>query len=755
MSDVILSLAPNVKKRMKDMGDGTHAEVISSSGQIVQEVPDSRTAADLLETYNNFDEVSWSDGDFVTLTKYSNGQHVTALSANPLIPGESRVWLNAPIHQPAALEVEASIVRNRQQFGTITLFSNGTDNLPAPVPSPVNIVNISQSNADNGAAYSAVAGTICTVVLENALPVYPSDDAVYLSDWIHITGLVDTRLNYQNCTIKFISADRKTITFGFSDESALPPLAVPVITPPLGEAKVNFYNNMGGAAEGFGLRFTGTVATSAAIVSLFGNGDAQVSGTLFGDHRVAIATSAPTYTNGVMGHVELKASSRYRLEGRPGSADVLDKAIESPSTAWVNRTSRTAVKPSIHLPLYPRFRIYQPPGMSRPVAKIKSISKTAGTTWTVVTDGPHPLLAGNYVTIKGNRDQVNFAAFSVPVAVTVTGPDTFTLVGTTGTATGYGGSVCLINGGADQPGIIGQAVSSVAQYSVNTDWLSVVGHTTWANVSIGDYIHLHGVMQDLTGTDLAVDGAWEIANLATSTMLLKPIMSVLGTRVSPVTPAIGTTAVNAGGSVILRTTARVHDLMLEDWSEAKVMLDGQGTVRADKAVPVHVVNSQAVTLSSTAVAGTVAQDAAAPNPVAIGGRAANANQGAMSAAGDLVHTMHTMVGALIEKPYAIPEAEWIASLALTTTTAVPIQTAAGAGLKRHITSLWAINTGAAAVDLIVLDGATERKRYPLPVNVPVPVSFPTGVPNTANTALNVNLSAAGTVRFNATGYTAP
>jgi hypothetical protein len=76
-------------------------------------------------------------------------------------------------------------------------------------------------------------------------------------------------------------------------------------------------------------------------------------------------------------------------------------------------------------------------------------------------------------------------------------------------------------------------------------------------------------------------------------------------------------------------------------------------------------------------------------------------------------------------------------------------------LKRHVTAIQAINTGASAVDLILLDGATERWRLPLAVNVPVAVPFPTGIVTTANTVLNANLSAVGTVRINAQGYTAP
>jgi len=761
MSDIIRK-NNNLPRLNKDMGDGTYAEVVATGGQLVQAVPDARTSADLIATYKNFDEVSWSAGDFVTLTNYTNGQHVTALSVNPLTPGESRVWLNVPVHQPAALEVEASVIRNRQQFGTITLYSNGTDDLPAPVPNPINITSIYQSSADSGVAYNAVAGTICTVILETALPVSPSEDAVYLSDWINITGLVDTRLNYQNCTIKFISADRKTLTFGFADESALPSLAVPAITPTLGDAKVNFYNNMGGAAEGFGLRFTGTTATSAAIISLFGNGDTQVSGALFGDQRVTIATSAPTYNNAIMGHVDLKASSRYRLEGRPADCSVLDKAIESSTTSWTTRLSRTAVKPSIHLPLYPRFRIYQPPGMSRPVAKITTIAKAGSTTWTVTTAVAHNLVTGNYVTIKGNRDQTNFAAFATPVAVTVTNATTFTLIGTTGTATGYGGSVCLINGGSDQPGIIGQAVSSVAQLTGQTDWLSVVGNTTWSGISIGDYIHLHGVMADTTGTDLAVDGAWEVANLATTTMLLKPITSVLGTRISPAMPALGTTAVNAGGTVLLRTTARIHDLMLEDWTESKVMIDGAGTVRADKAIPVSVLGtvpvSGTVTVASTTVAGTVAVDAAIGNPVTIGLRASNANITAMSAAGDNVAQLGTMIGAAVTRPYSIPEADFRFTTTLTNTTQTAIQATGGAGIKKYLTSITYQNTNATATIITIQSASTTLFTFSAAISMlnPVQLIFPTPLQTAANEALNVVCTTTGaSVLFNAQGYTAP
>lgn len=573
------------------------AAPVSVATVVKQAVPDFRTPNDLVVAFGNFDEVN--PVDFVTRVSYSNGQAVTALSADPITPGESRVMLNVPIYQPGAFEVEASVIRNRQQFTTFTLFSNGDDGIPAPVPSPINIVNISQSSATAGASYTGSAGTSVTVLLESPLPEYPNEAAVYLSDWVNITGLVDSRLNYQNACINWISADRKTFTFGFSDEAALPSLAIAVVTPPLGSAKVNFYNNMGGAAEGFGIRFTGTTTTSAAIVSLFGNGDAQVSGTLFGDHRVSVSSSAPQYLNGVMGNVELKAASRYRLEARPTEAAVLDKAIESASSPFTARVARTAVKPAYHLPLYPRMRVYQPVGMSRPTDKITAISKSGTTTATVTHTGTRVYQVGEVVGIYGVRDATNFAQATATIASVISATQFTCVLGSAVTASSYGGSVCITNGGAVQPGIIGQNVQSVAQLNINLNWLVVVGNTTWSGLSIGDYVNLHGV-RNSAGADLALDGAWEVAHLSTSTMYLKPITDLFGVRRTPVMPAIGTTAVNAGGSVILRTTARVHDLMLEEWQENKVMIDGQGTSRTDKALPIYGLGGTLAVTQSTA-----------------------------------------------------------------------------------------------------------------------------------------------------------
>ena len=325
-------------------GDKYVEEVaLVNGGGVSQAVPDYDNNADLLAAYGNFSEVNWPNGDFVTRQATSNGQIFTALSVSPLAPGESRIVIDSPVKQACKLAFSASLVRNRQQFASAGLFADDVTG-PTPVPDPINIVNISQSTAVSGAAYTAVAGTVVTIQLAAALPAWPAVNAVYLSDWVNITGMVDTRLNYQNAAINFISADRKVITVGFSDEAALPSLAIALVTPTLGTAKVGFYNNAAGAHHGAGMRFTGTTGTSSVYWTVFGGGDAQVSGTLLGDHRTTSASSDPTLLNGVYGEYELKPTSRYEILCTPEKTVFYDKAVDSVATQSA-RVLRTDVKP--------------------------------------------------------------------------------------------------------------------------------------------------------------------------------------------------------------------------------------------------------------------------------------------------------------------------------------------------------------------------------------------------------------------------
>ncbi len=571
--------------------------IVSGGGEVNQAIGDYETAADMLAAFNNFSGVA--PGDFVTRKATSNGQVVTALSLSPLTEDtESAILIDAPVYSPSAVEIEASMSqRIRHDFATICLQAGDSH----AVPDDINIVQIYQCSATDGAAYNATAGTVLTVVLGTAVPM-----SVYLSDWFHVYGLVDNRLNYPNLTIRWISLDRKTVVAGFSDEAALPSLAA-TYTPAAGTAKVKFYNNLAGATDGIGIRFTSTTVTSAALVSIFGGNDCQISGTLQGDHRVTIGTTAPIYVAGSGGNVEIRATSRYMLETSPRSIAWQDKAADS-NVQWTARAIRTAVKPSINRALRPRFRGVCPKSMTRPVYRITGISKAGSTTWniTVTPNLTHP--TGTYMTVKGVRDQANFANFGTPVAITVTGANTLTLTGTTGTATSYGGFLCLANGGVDQQGLLAQAVQTAA-WDAATNTLTLVGSASWSTgvgvMNVGDYMHPFGVI-DAAGNSLGVDGAWEVANISTTSLQLIPVYSVLGERVSPdmSETTLTTTPVNCGGGVLHRTTLRSHDITFESWGDTRIGIDGAGTGRLDKAVPTAVLNPVAIGALPALPAGT-------------------------------------------------------------------------------------------------------------------------------------------------------
>lgn len=185
-----------------DSKDIPLGERVRTSSTVDQDTAIPVSGAELKALMSNFSGVSAND--FVTFTKTSNGQLVTELSTSPLIDdSESVLIFNKQLPLTAAFEAELSISqRIRYDMQTMVMTQDpDTINLPQDIQ----ITTIYQSTADTGVAYNTTAGTILTIVLANPFQ-------GYLSDWIHVYGLVDNRLNYPNLAVKWISHDRKTIT---------------------------------------------------------------------------------------------------------------------------------------------------------------------------------------------------------------------------------------------------------------------------------------------------------------------------------------------------------------------------------------------------------------------------------------------------------------------------------------------------------------------------------------------------------------
>jgi hypothetical protein len=193
------------------------------------------------------------------------------------------------------------------------------------------------------------------------------------------------------------------------------------------------------------------------------------------------------------------------------------------------------------------------------------------------------------------------------------------------------------------------------------------------------------------------------------------------------------------------------------------------TVHTVHKAPFSLASAVFVANTLTLAAGQAAHDAAATlAPIRIAGKAVNVAPTAVSATGDTHDLVTTMAGAVINKQFAIPEADWnyaaAASGIVNTTTAVTIKAAAGAGIRNYVTGVdlmcEALGT---ATEIAIRDGAGGTVLWRTKVGTGGltngrSINFTSPLKSTANTLLEVvTLTASGTgaCYFNATGYVAP
>ncbi|MCQ4160983.1 hypothetical protein NON00_13730 [Roseomonas sp. GC11] len=167
--------------------------------------------------------------------------------------------------------------------------------------------------------------------------------------------------------------------------------------------------------------------------------------------------------------------------------------------------------------------------------------------------------------------------------------------------------------------------------------------------------------------------------------------------------------------------------------------------------------------------------AVAPTLMPVGGQARNTNGAvpvlvvtglsanpAVVTSGCGVDLQATLIGALVVKPYAIPEADWQYAApagGITTSSDVVLKAAAAAGIRNYVTAMDLRNAHATvATEVVIKDGATVLWRHLLPAAMAVPseITLPTPLRGSAATALNVAcLTAGAQLYINAQGYIAP
>ena len=510
--------------------------------------------------------------DFAVLERFAGGQQCLALSCSPLGVGTESLVVFNETFKPS-FTAEYGVTLSQRVKGILPYLEIvDTDNYDETF-TEFNIVSLSQT------------ATTLTVTINN-----PFDGN--LGYWVDIYGLADNRFNYANLCVNSISTDKKTLTFTYAEDIGLTSLTATPANVIGGKLKCQSL----GANNFAQIRYSAISNGSTAFGSRFNQGTIKRSGTLVAAQTAWSGSTVAIYAGAKTGAVELKPSTRAKIMLDEDQVSFLDAICDGTGNGVSDspRQMFTEVKPSYRKEYRSRMRLVTPVSTSRPVARITKAEKlTATTTATITIDIPCAeagLVTGSYVTIKGIRDQTNFANTTIGT-ITVTGANTFTVtIGTAAIASSYGGAVILANGSQDQPGIITQTVQSITK-DATSNIVEAIGSTNWSVLNIGEYINLYGCL-GLTGNDLGVDGVYRINNINTYALRLEPVKNLDNTYVldgegNQVTPSITTMGpTNCGGAVILRTTMRMHDI--STISYAKQMFDYAyaGSNNAAKALPV-------------------------------------------------------------------------------------------------------------------------------------------------------------------------
>lgn len=687
------------------------------------------------ETFESWPSDEWveqkASGDLVFVDGNSVGASYLVISKDPFGQGtDTYVDTVASFSMPTELAVGAHMSQNFW----------GHD---------ASIEFIDREFLTDGAeiAISALSQTATALTVDTVLP-----HGLVPGKRIGIHGCSDARYNYPSIVVASITSPTQfTVTGGPNGAFS----AQPVLTNPAGaKGFVYFRPAMSLSRNGTSMHFEFPSNALGSFYTRASAGDSlpfsSGSGnSLLARQATAVGSTASVALAGALPYTySLTASNEYRLTLFADKVQWSDIAIDSLASSS-NRVVRTQVVPNPAKSYFLRLKLNAQKSVTIPGARISTVSKTASTTATVTTVEPHGLETGDLVFGYGVRAfaATEFPALTTAVAITKVNDTQFTVTwGSSGTVTSTGGYIAKANAGCPVPGAVSQSIQSAVKTTLadGQHQITLVGSATWAGVGISDVVNFYGVT-DTSGVSLGVDGVWKVANVSTSTLVL--------VNVAGVTPVVADFAlVNAAGAVIRRTDLRVSYVRLLDFERQRVELLPRPASDASSAIPVILQGTAAV---SGSVAGSVAVDAAIGNPVTAGLRASNANISAMSAAGDSVAWLGTMIGVGVVKPYCLQEALWDLTLALTATTPTDIKASAGAGLKNHVVSIHAFNNHTSFNDLEIYDGATLRWKMTFKAEESKEIFFPVGINVSAATAIRAAATNSAGFRLNVQGYVAP
>ena len=519
-------------------------------------------------------EVTTGTGDIVQTDGNAQAASYVSISKSPWDAGqETTLETKTTFGMPVELAFGAHRSQNTlgQEF-SFELVDTGT-----PLPDVMDI------------AIDSITQTTTTLTVNTV-----ADHGLVPGKSIGITGCSNQLANYPALVVATIPSPRQfTATAGPGGT-----IASQTITNPAGaKGFIYFRERLGRANDGMSQIFENASATNASFYIRSRSGDALASGTPAGNHTITVATSASVQAINAPYTYAFAPTSEYRLNLQADRVQAMDSAVDSTAQA-TSRVMRTQVCPDPESTYRFRIRATNNKALTVINAKVVSVAKTGTTTGTFTTDRPHGLTTGELITYYGNSNTAAsaFPNLTTATAVTVTGADTFTaVIGTAATVTGYGGVIAKVQGG-NLPSALGYSAitainATLTTLTDGTRQLVLTGSGTWTGIVIGDYVNAEGVSNVTNGALLNVDGAFKVANVATTALTLIPLE---GTDLPG-----DFTITNCGGAVIKRTCLRVSFVRIFDYERQRVEMLARPSADASAAAPVVLQGG------TTAVTGTL------------------------------------------------------------------------------------------------------------------------------------------------------
>jgi hypothetical protein len=505
-------------------------------------------------------------GDIVVVDGNAIGASYLDISKDPLSQGtETVIESVASYDMPLELSIGAHMSQRTlgQEFA-------------------IEIVDTEEPQADVPEwAITSLSQTTTTLTVGGATP-----HGFSVGKSIGIRGFADSRVNYPSLVIATVPTPA-TFTATAGPAGTIPSLTVG----PLSGGFVYFRERLGRANEGTSMIFENATVTNASVYIRSERGDALPSGTVTGNHSATILTTASVQAINAGYTYAFQPTNQYNLKQKADELRWTNKPVDSNNQETTIGVPRTQVIPSPDAIYKLRIRATNNKSLTVPVGKIVSVTKAGSTTATIEFEAAHGLTTSDQIVIYGIRDQTNFANLTTPTAVlSVVDADTITIAfGASASTTSYGGYVSRVQAGNAQGGAITQVISTA---TLTNGVLALVGNAAWTGLVIGDYVNIHGCRIDATGVDRGIDGAWKVADLATTTLkMVKP-------GGLPVPNDF--TVSNCGGGVIKRTCLRISFVRVFDYERARFEVLPAASGDLGGGVPVTLQGG------TTAVTGTLA-----------------------------------------------------------------------------------------------------------------------------------------------------